>query len=93
MNDKEALISVLKANLGTYKQELASAKVEFEKSMDDAIKTSHVTTVALVPVAENKFFIDGHRNGGMQDLKITLSNKGLILTDGPINFPAGIINP
>jgi len=61
--------------------------------MDDAIKTSHVAKVALVPVGENKFFIDGHRNGGMQDLKITLSNKGLILTDGPINFPAGIINP
>lgn len=61
--------------------------------MDDAIKTSHVAKVTLVPVGENKFFIDGHRNDGMQDLKITLSNKGLILTDGPINFPAGIINP
>lgn len=61
--------------------------------MDDAVKTSHVTTVALVPVGENIFFIDGHRNGGMQDLKITLSNKGLILTDGSINFPAENINP
>lgn len=61
--------------------------------MDDAVKTSHVTKVALVPVGENKFFIDGHRNGGMQDLIITASNKGLILTDGSINFKAEVINP
>jgi hypothetical protein len=29
----------------------------------------------------------------MQDLKITASNKGLILTDGSINFKAEVINP
>ncbi|MFT4832271.1 MAG: hypothetical protein ACI815_001924 [Psychroserpens sp.] len=49
----------------------------------------HIQTV----VNHNEFFINGHQNGGMQDLKIIISNTGLILTDGSINFKAEDINP
>lgn len=58
--------------------------------MDDAVKTSHVTKVALVPVGENKFFIDGHRNGGMQDFVIKISDSLLTLSDGSENFEGKI---
>ena len=61
--------------------------------MDDSVKTNHINTVKLIPISENEFFINGHQNGGMQDLKITASNKGLILTDGSISFKAEAINP
>jgi CubicO group peptidase (beta-lactamase class C family) len=58
--------------------------------MDDAVKTSHVTKVALVRVGENKFFIDGHRNGGMQDLVIKMTESTLTLSDGSEKFEAKI---
>ncbi|CAD5254184.1 MULTISPECIES: serine hydrolase [unclassified Imperialibacter] len=58
--------------------------------MDDAVRTSHVTKVALVPVGENKFFIDGHRNGGMQDLVINMTDSLLTLNDGSEKFEAKI---
>jgi len=61
--------------------------------MDDAIKTSPIQKVKLTQVSENEFFINGHQNDGMQDLKITASNKGLILTDDSLNFKAEDINP
>jgi CubicO group peptidase (beta-lactamase class C family) len=61
--------------------------------MDDSVKTNHNNTVKLIPISENEFFINGHQNGGMQDLKITASNKGLILTDDSLNFKAEVINP
>ena len=61
--------------------------------MDDTVKTNHNNTVKLIPISENEFFINGHQNGGMQDLKITASNKGLILTDDSLNFKAEVINP
>ena len=60
---------------------------------DAAVKTSHINTVKLIPISENEFFINGHQNDGMQDLKITVSDKGLILTDGSMNFKAEVINP
>ncbi len=50
--------------------------------MDDAVKTSHITKVALVPTGENEYFINGHQNGGMQDLKISTSGTKLQLIDG-----------
>jgi CubicO group peptidase (beta-lactamase class C family) len=56
--------------------------------MDDAVKTSHVSKVKLIPIGENTFFINGHQNGGMQDLNIMVSKAGLILTDGSMNFNA-----
>ncbi|MTI41142.1 serine hydrolase domain-containing protein [Fulvivirga lutimaris] len=59
--------------------------------MDDAVKTSHVTKVALVPVGENKFFIDGYRNGGMQDLVITLNDAELTLSDGSENITGNLV--
>jgi hypothetical protein len=61
--------------------------------MDDAVKTSHINTVKLEQISKNEFFINGHQNGGMQDLKITVSSRGLILTDGSINFEAEGVNP
>ncbi len=61
--------------------------------MDDSVKTNHIDKVYLIPISKNEFFINGHKNGGMQDLKITVSNTGLILTDGSINFEAEAINP
>ncbi len=59
--------------------------------MDEAVKTSHVTKVALIPVGENTFLIDGHRNGGMQDLQIDVSNNGLDLIDGSTTFSATVV--
>jgi len=61
--------------------------------MDDSVKTIHINTAKLIPINKNEFFINGHQNGGMQDLKIIISNTGLILTDGSINFKAEVINP
>jgi len=60
--------------------------------MDDAVKTSHVTKVKLIPVGENIFFINGHQNDGMQDLKIKVSNTGLILTDDNASFKAAVLS-
>ena len=61
--------------------------------MDNSVKTNHINTAKLIPINKNEFFINGHQNGGMQDLKIIISNTGLILTDGSINFKADVINP
>ncbi len=60
--------------------------------MDDSVKTNHFDKVYLIPISKNEFFINGHKNGGMQDLKITVSDTELILTDGYINFKAEVIN-
>lgn len=54
--------------------------------MDDAVKTSHISKVVLVPTGDHEFFIDGHRNGGMQDLRIIVSDTELILIDGSERF-------
>lgn len=61
--------------------------------MDDAVKTNHITTVKLLPISENEFFINGHQNDGMQDLKVIISNKELILKDGSLSFKAEVKNP
>jgi CubicO group peptidase (beta-lactamase class C family) len=57
---------------------------------DDNIRTSSIQKVKLTQVSENEFFINGHQNGGMQDLKIKVSEKGLILIDDNINYKAAI---
>lgn len=57
---------------------------------DDAVKTCSIQKVKLIPIAENEFFINGHQNNGMQDLKIKISKKGLILIDGKTSFKASI---
>jgi hypothetical protein len=61
--------------------------------MDDSVKTNHTTKVKLIPTSENEFFINGHQNGGMQDLRITVSDEGLLLKDGSLNFKAAVVNP
>lgn len=60
--------------------------------MDDSVKTNHIDKVYLIPISNNEFFINGHQNGGMQDLKITISNTGLLIKDGSLNFEAEAIN-
>ena len=55
---------------------------------DNDIRTSAIQKVKLTQVSENEFFINGHQNDGMQDLKIKVSENGLILIDGNINFKA-----
>ena len=57
---------------------------------DDNIRTSSNQKVKLTQLSENEFFINGHQNGGMQDLKIKVSEKGLILIDDNINYKAAI---
>lgn len=60
---------------------------------DAAVKTSHINTVKLIPISENEFFINGHQNGGMQDIKIKVSENGVTIIDGSIKFKAEVINP
>ena len=59
-------------------------------SMDNEIRTSAIQKVKLAPINENEFFVNGHQNDGMQDLKIKVSEKGLILIDGSTEFRATI---
>ena len=61
--------------------------------MDDAIKTSTIKKVKLISISENEFFINGHQNGGMQDIKVIVSETGIILIDGNMKFKAQVINP
>ena len=58
--------------------------------MDNDIRTSAIQKVKLIPINENEFFINGHQNGGMQDLKIQISEKGLILIDDKTSFKAAL---
>ena len=60
--------------------------------MDDAIKTSHFNTVKLIPTGENEFFINGHQNGGMQDLILKVSENGLTVIDDNTNFIARVLS-
>jgi len=53
---------------------------------DNDVKTSPVQKVKLIPINENEFFINGHQNDGMQDLKVTISNAELVLIDGSKRF-------
>lgn len=60
--------------------------------MDDDVKTSHIQKVKLTPINENEFFINGHQHDGMQDLKIKVSETGLIIIDDNTNFKAVILS-
>jgi CubicO group peptidase (beta-lactamase class C family) len=53
---------------------------------DNNVKTSHILKVKLIRINENEFFINGHQNSGMQDLKIKINKDGLILIDGNLHF-------
>ncbi len=57
---------------------------------DNDVKTCLIQKVKLTRINENEFFINGHQNGGMQDLKIEISKKGLVLIDGILNFKAAL---
>ena len=59
---------------------------------DDDVKTCPIQKVKLIPINENEFFINGHQNDGMQDLKIKVSEKGLILIDDSTKFRAAILS-
>jgi len=54
--------------------------------MDNDIRTSAIQKVKLTPINENEFFINGHQNDGMQDLKVIISNTELVLIDGSKRF-------
>ena len=60
--------------------------------MDDSIKTSHLNTVKLIPIDDNEYFINGHQNGGMQDLKIIVTDAQLTLIDGSQEFKGKLIS-
>ncbi len=60
---------------------------------DDDVKTCAIQKVSLIPITENDFFINGHQNEGLQDLKINISEKGLILIDDNIHFKAKLLSP
>ncbi len=53
---------------------------------DNDVKTCPIQKVKLTPINENEFFINGHKNNGMQDLKVTISNAGIVLIDGSKRF-------
>ena len=55
---------------------------------DNTVKTSHVSNVTLIPVGKNEFFINGFQKNGMQDLKIKVSDKELIIIDNGTSFKA-----
>jgi CubicO group peptidase (beta-lactamase class C family) len=55
---------------------------------DNDVKTCSIQKVKLIPISQNDFFINGHQNDGMQDLKVTISNTQLVLLDGSKNFKA-----
>jgi CubicO group peptidase (beta-lactamase class C family) len=57
---------------------------------DDNIRTNSIQKVKLTPINEHEFFINGHQNDGMQDLKIQISEKGLILIDDKTSFKAAL---
>lgn len=59
---------------------------------DDNIRTSSIQKVKLTQVSENEFFINGHQNGGMQDLKIKVSENGLTIIDDNTNFIARVLS-
>lgn len=60
--------------------------------MDETIRTSNIQKVKLTQIGLNDFFINGHQYGGMQDLIVTISDKGLILKDGFMNITSEVIN-
>lgn len=57
---------------------------------DNDIRTSAIQKVKITQVGENEFFINGHQNNGMQDLRIKISENGLILIDGNTNFKSAL---
>lgn len=55
---------------------------------DNDVKTCRIQKVKLIRINDNEFFINGHQNGGMQDLKIKIAKKAIVLIDGNISFKA-----
>lgn len=60
--------------------------------MDDSVKTSHLSTVKLIPIGDNEYFINGHQNGGMQDLKVIVTDAHLTLIDGSQEFKGKLVS-
>jgi hypothetical protein len=59
--------------------------------MDDSVKTSHLSTVKLIPIGDNEYFINGHQNTGMQDLKVIVTDAHLTLIDGSQEFKGNLV--
>lgn len=60
--------------------------------MDDSVKTSHLNTVKLIPIGDSEYFINGHQNGGMQDLKVIVTDSQLTLIDGFQEFKGKLLS-
>ncbi|SEK21359.1 CubicO group peptidase, beta-lactamase class C family [Maribacter orientalis] len=60
--------------------------------MDDSVKTSHLSTVKLIPIGDNEYFINGHQNAGMQDLKVIVTDAHLTLIDGSQEFKGKLVS-
>lgn len=56
--------------------------------IDDSMRTSSSQKVKLTQISEKEFFINGHQNNGMQDLRINISDKRLVLIDDKITYEA-----
>ncbi|MBN1112447.1 MAG: serine hydrolase [Bacteroidales bacterium] len=56
--------------------------------LDSDVKTCNIKKVKLIPIGDNEFFINGYHYKGMQDIKISLRDDKLILTDGDVVFSA-----
>ena len=55
---------------------------------DNDVKTCRIQKVKLIRINDNEFFINGHQNGGMQDLKLKIAKKAIVLIDGNTRFKA-----
>ncbi len=55
---------------------------------DRDVKTSHINKVKLIPIGANEFFINGHKNGGFQDLRVKLVANELLLIDKSKTYKA-----
>ncbi len=58
---------------------------------DNDVKVSQIRKVKLIPIGENEFFINGHKNGGFQDLRVKLIGDELLLIDTSKTFKAKLI--
>ncbi|MFT6333778.1 MAG: hypothetical protein ACI86M_001041 [Saprospiraceae bacterium] len=59
---------------------------------DDDIRSSDIQKVKLTATNESEYFINGNQNDDIQDLKIKVSDKGVLLIDGCKKIKADILS-
>jgi CubicO group peptidase (beta-lactamase class C family) len=60
--------------------------------MDEKMRTSNLRRVKLIPLGNNEFFIDGHKNGGYQDVRLKIVSNTLLLIDTSNTFKATLLS-